>query len=648
MSGRVGLGCMRLSTDAERDDTHAIDTLRAALDTFRALEDGTTLWLDTAHAYGRDDDDLGHNERLVARALVDHAALRARIVVVTKAGMTRPGGRWQPDARASSLRASAERSLRALGGSSLDVLLLHAPDPRVSFATSVRALAALQRDGLARHVGLSNVSVTQLRAASDIVDVACVQVALSPLDDTAIRAGVVAWCTEHAVPLLAHTPLGGPKRVARLLRDATLARISARTGVSSGTVAIAWLRTLAPIVVPIPGARRVETARDAINAALVTLDDDDRAALDARFGLRTDAPGHGSTAHSGPATPIDGLRSASDEPHPEPIDGLRSASTEHHAKPIDGLRAASVEPRDPGEVVLLIGIPGAGKSTLVRAYVERGYERLNRDLEGTTVRQLVERLDARLAAGARRFVLDNTHATRASRHDVVAVARRHDVPVRCVWLDTPLAQAQVNAVDRLITRYGALPDPAALRTASRKDPHAFQPNVQHRFRRELEPPSLDEGFCAVDVVAFVRTPRPGHPTRAVVITLDVLAGSPPEATNVASLRDRMGHLDAHLLLPNVETPLLALGWLPDAHVEDLLAIEQAVRASMGCALDLRFCPHPGGPPICWCRPPLPGLLLSLVHQHRLDPAASTLVGSSDVHERLAAAVGFHFERAASA
>ena len=82
---RVALGCMRLSTDADRDEPRALATITAALDA------GAT-WLDTARMYARDDDELGHNERLVAQAL----GARADVRVVTKCVMSRPDGRWEP------------------------------------------------------------------------------------------------------------------------------------------------------------------------------------------------------------------------------------------------------------------------------------------------------------------------------------------------------------------------------------------------------------------------------------------------------------------------------------------------------------------------------------------------------------------------
>jgi len=91
---RIGLGCMRLSTDEDRDEQRALDTIGAAVDA------GITIF-DTAHAYGRGENELGHNERLLARALRSRSE-GARIV--TKGGMARTGGRWVPDGRAKALR----------------------------------------------------------------------------------------------------------------------------------------------------------------------------------------------------------------------------------------------------------------------------------------------------------------------------------------------------------------------------------------------------------------------------------------------------------------------------------------------------------------------------------------------------------------
>src|SRR5206468_2248841 len=120
-------------------------------------------------------------------------------------------------------------------------------------------------------------------------------------------------------------------------------------------------------------------------------------------------------------------------------------------------------------------IPGAGKSRIAADYVGRGYVRLNRDERGGSLRELAGILEQELAAGVRRVVLDNTYLTRAARSYVIDAAARHGLPGRCIWVDTPLAQAQVNIVERLLD-----------------GDEVLAPTSQMRALRELEPPSVDE------------------------------------------------------------------------------------------------------------------------------------------------------------
>src|SRR5688572_19724747 len=103
----IGLGCMRLSTAVGRNDDRGIAIIRAALDA------GATL-LDSADAYCRDENDVGHNERLIARALDGWDGERSRITVATKGGLRRPKGAWMPDGRAKHLRDACDASRRAL------------------------------------------------------------------------------------------------------------------------------------------------------------------------------------------------------------------------------------------------------------------------------------------------------------------------------------------------------------------------------------------------------------------------------------------------------------------------------------------------------------------------------------------------------
>ena len=160
----LAIGCMRLSTEPDRDEGRAMAVLHAAFDA------GVTL-LDTADAYCWNDRDIGHNERLIAQALRSWNGDRSRISVATKGGMTRPDGRWEPDGRAKHLIAACERSCRALDVHAIDLYQLHVVDPRTPLSTSVRALASLQRDGLIKSIGLSNVTIGQIEEARRIAPI---------------------------------------------------------------------------------------------------------------------------------------------------------------------------------------------------------------------------------------------------------------------------------------------------------------------------------------------------------------------------------------------------------------------------------------------------------------------------------------------
>jgi aryl-alcohol dehydrogenase-like predicted oxidoreductase/predicted kinase len=560
---RIGLGCMRLSTEPERDEELADQTVAAA------VEAGITVF-DTARAYGRDETELGRGERLLAAAL-RRAGAASRARIVTKGGMTRPAGAWIPDGRAKAILADCEASLAALAGLAIDLYLIHAPDPRTPWATSVRALGRLLAEGMVQRVGLSNVNRRQLDEAVELAPVAAVEVALSVYDDRALRGGIVARCEELGIAVIAHSPLGGPRRAGGLARRTEVATAARDAAASPAEVALAWLLELSPVVVAIPGARRPETARSAARAASLSLDRDVLAAL-----------GPAGTAR---ATPV-----------------------------------AAADAAD-AEVVLIMGIPGAGKTRLAETYQARGYLRLNRDERGGALRELAEELERRLEAGARQVVLDNTYLTRAARSYVIEAAGRHGVPTRCVWIETPLAQAQVNLVERLLDRFGALPSPDDLRALARREPGALGPTQQMRTLRELEPPSTDEGFAGVGVIPFVRGPAPPAQAGAGVFVAAAVLGRPGWERALDSAEPAAPHL--------------VFDWSPDGSADDLAPLLERLRVRVAGPAEGALCPHGGGPPRCWCRPPLPGLPLAFARARGVDPARSILIGTSTAHRTLA-------------
>ena len=565
---------MRLSTDESRDEEVALATIAAAADA------GVTVF-DTARAYGRGEAELGHNERLLASALRNCGA-EATARIVTKGGMARTGGAWIPDGRAKAIRADCEASLAALDGLPIDLYLVHAPDPRVPWRTSVRALARLVDEDLVRRVGVSNVNRGQLDEALELAPIAAVQVALSPFDDSAVRGGVVERCAEAGVAVVAHSPLGGPRRAGGLARRSELADVAEARGATPAEVALAWLLGISPAVAAIPGARRPETARSAARAAMLVLERGERAALDRAFGRTRQAQRKQAPAADG------------------------------------------------AEVVLVMGIPGAGKARVANDYVARGYLRLNRDERGGTLRELADELDEQLSSGVRLVVLDNTYLTRASRSYVVEAAGRHGVPTRCIWLDTPLAQAQVNMVERILDRLASLPTPDELKGLARREPGLLPPTSQMRTLRELEPPSPDEGFADVEQVAFTRRPPSRRGRAGVFVAAAVLKQEGWEAA-----LDQVDRGAPHLLFD----------WIPDGTANALAAAAARLAAEVTGPVESALCPHPAGPPTCWCRPPLPGLPLAFARAHGVDPARSILIGTSPAHRTLATTLGARYVQA---
>jgi aryl-alcohol dehydrogenase-like predicted oxidoreductase len=541
-----------------------------SLEVLRAGLDAGVELLDTADAYCVDDREVGHNERLLAQALADRA-----VFVVTKGGLVRPDGAWVPNGRARHLDAAARASRERLG--KIDLYLLHVVDPKVPLATSVRALAKLRDQGIVGGIGLSNVGLHQLEQALAITTIDGVEVELGPYQLDAIRGGLLAACKQRGIRVLAHRPFGGPAGVKRIVRDEVVGQIAAKHGATPHEVVLAWLRRLG--VVPLPGATRIETVRSV--ARRVELDADSAEQLDSHFVAIAEQP------------------------------------------------RLQVQAGD-REVVIIIGMPAAGKTTLAHDFAARGYVRLNRDERGGTLLDLARVLDRELAAGAARVVLDNTYGTRALRAPVVEVATRHDVPVRCVVATTTLEQAQANAVARMLDLHGRLLEPAELRA------HAMiGPSAQFRYRRDYEPPRADEGFASIEDIEFVTRSTAGEARRAIVVELDDVAWkgrprSPADMQLVAGIRDHLRRwVEAGYVLAGTT-------WLTpaslDARLVELLDLPIAIAR----------CAHPAGPPVCWCRKPLPGLALWLARQHCLDLSRSVHVGKGPADRGFAARAGLAY------
>jgi pyridoxine 4-dehydrogenase len=260
---RLGFGAMRITGPGimgePRDPNEARRVLR------RALELGVTF-IDTAHSYGPE-----VSERLIGETLAPYPN---DLVVATKAGLQRGrSGSWEPDGRPETMRRDVERSLELLRVERLDLLQLHAVDPRVPLEESVGTLAELRDEGKVDLIGLSNVSVDQLERARALTPIVSVQNRYS-FGDRASE-DVLRAAERLGIAFIPWYPLG-----AGAVGDhSAVARVARDHDATPFQVALAWLLARSPALLPIPGTSSVEHLEENVAAAGLELSPDELAAL---------------------------------------------------------------------------------------------------------------------------------------------------------------------------------------------------------------------------------------------------------------------------------------------------------------------------------------------------------------------------------
>ena len=257
---RLGYGTMQLTGPGvwgePADPDGAVRVLR------RAAELGVTFF-DTADSYGP-----VVAEPLLKKALHPYAD---DIVIATKAGLSRSGpGDWRALGRPEYLRQQAEMSLRWLGLERIPLFQLHRIDPQVPLADQIGELKLLQEEGKIQHIGLSEVSVEQTRAAQEIATIASVQ----NLYNVASRDSeeLLEYSESNDIAFIPWFPLATGKLAEP---GGPLAEIAERLGATPSQLALAWLLHRSPVMLPIPGTSSVDHLEDNIAAATVQLSDDD-------------------------------------------------------------------------------------------------------------------------------------------------------------------------------------------------------------------------------------------------------------------------------------------------------------------------------------------------------------------------------------
>ena len=263
---RLGYGTMQLPGPGvwgePKDPDEAVRVLR------RAVDLGVNF-LDTADAYGP----------VVAEPLIKKALhpYPADLVIATKVGHTRQGpGLWTPVGRPEYLRQQTEMALRLLGLEQIPLMQLHRIDQKVPLADQVGELAKLQEEGKIRFIGLSEVTVGQLRAAAEIAPIATVQNLYNLADRSAEE--LLDYSAANGIGFIPWFPLA----TGELAKPGSpLAALAAKRGATPSHLALAWLLHRSPAMLPIPGTSSVSHLEDNVAAAGIALSEGEFAALEA-------------------------------------------------------------------------------------------------------------------------------------------------------------------------------------------------------------------------------------------------------------------------------------------------------------------------------------------------------------------------------
>jgi pyridoxine 4-dehydrogenase len=250
---RLGYGAMRITGDGIWGDPKSRDEAKAVLR--RAVDLGVDF-IDTADSYGPD-----VSESLIAEALYPYPE---NLVVATKGGLVRPGpNHWEPDGRPEHLRNALEGSLRRLKLDQIPLYQFHRPDPDVPLEDSIGALVELKDQGKIRHIGVSNFSEEQLRAAQRLTPIVSIQNRYN-VDDRKSES-LVDLAEQEQLVFLPWAP------IQNLDGNAAVQEAAAKYGVTAHQIVLAWLLARSPNILPIPGTGSAGHLEENVAAAELTL-----------------------------------------------------------------------------------------------------------------------------------------------------------------------------------------------------------------------------------------------------------------------------------------------------------------------------------------------------------------------------------------
>jgi aryl-alcohol dehydrogenase-like predicted oxidoreductase len=214
----VGLGAMPLSMGHATDESVSIALIR------KAVASGVNI-IDTANVYCVSADQIGHNERLIRKALLNQSNTK-NVIIATKDGVNRCKGIIEVSPR--FLRMSCLASLKALNQEAIILYQLHSPDDKIPLEESIGELSLLQKEGKIVYVGICNVTLDEILRAQQLVMVTSVQNCCNPHEADDYNNGIVTHCENHGITYFPHSVIGGKDICQTITRDPIIVEIAKR------------------------------------------------------------------------------------------------------------------------------------------------------------------------------------------------------------------------------------------------------------------------------------------------------------------------------------------------------------------------------------------------------------------------------------
>ena len=301
------------------------------------------------------------------------------------------------------------------------------------------------------------------------------------------------------------------------------------------------------------------------------------------------------------------------------------------------------------ELAILVGLPAAGKTTIVKDYIIKGYISISRDIDGGKLSDIDNKLKTSIDNGIENIILDNTYINKESRRNVINIGLAANYNVTCIYLDTSMEDAQYNAVTRMIQRHGKL-----FRTANDykevNDSNMFPPAALYSARKLLEVPTKSEGFHNIITIKFKRKHN-GYTNKAILLDYDgtlriTKSGDlyPTNPNDIQILPNRIERLKEY-----IDKGYILLGVSNQSGVaKGLLTFETAkacfdkTNELLGLNIDVSFCPHSVPPITCYCRKPGVGHGIEFIEKYKLDPDQCIMVGDMTTDKTFSTRCGFKY------